>query len=146
MAQSAIVTYGVSYCILAGAVVTFNSFTCRIQIKIDRINSAFALLRYEVGSFDLCIEDESNVNLIQINTETREYLFTGCAGLFVGGTASFTTRGCTLTIQDNQPDRRVLIRVDTCQNRATGSVRLLAQGTTLTITDRNTNNNSCACN
>jgi uncharacterized delta-60 repeat protein len=118
---------------------------------LDSINeSAIALVRYEgapgAPSFDLCIQDESNGNLLQINTATREYLFTNCAGLSVGGTASFTARGCTLTIQDNQPDRRVLIRFDTCLNRATASVRPLAQGTTLTITDRNTNDSSCACN
>jgi len=54
-------------------------------------------------------------------------------------------RGSFVTLQDYSADRRVLARIDSSVNKATASVQLLSQGTTFTITDRNTANNTCAC-
>lgn len=95
--------------------------------------------------FDLCLQDESNGNILFVNSTTGEYLFTNCRGLTLAGVGSLLTKGCLVTLQVNGPDRRILARIDTCLKSATASVQVLSQGTTLTILDRNTENNNCVC-
>jgi hypothetical protein len=63
--------------------------------------------------FDRCVQDESNGNLLQINTTTGDYQFSNCGGLTVGGTATLTKRGSLVTLQHNASDRRVMATVDT---------------------------------
>jgi hypothetical protein len=117
----------------------------RVDIPGQTFNPNFGLARYNVGAFDLCLQDDGNGNLLQINTTTGEYQFTSCSGFAIGGTGALTRRGCTISLQHNAGDRRVLATINTCQKKATASVRLLSQGRTFTITDRNTANNTCAC-
>lgn len=108
----------------------------------------FALARYsgDVVRFDICLQDDSNGNLLQFNSTTGDYQFTGCsAGLVLAGTGSLIQRGGVFTLQHYAADRRVLARVDTTVNRGTASVQIFSQGATFTITDRNTMNNSCSC-
>jgi uncharacterized delta-60 repeat protein len=105
----------------------------------------FALARYQVMSFDLCVQDDSSGNLLQINTTTGEYQFTNCGGLTLGGTGTLTRRGSQITLQHNAADRRVIATIDTSTNKATASLQLFAQGRTFSITDRNITNNTCAC-
>jgi uncharacterized delta-60 repeat protein len=95
--------------------------------------------------FDLCIQDESNGNLLQINTTTGEYQFSNCGGLTIGSTGTLTKRGNQITLQHNASDRRVMASIDSSTNKATGSIQLLSQGWTFSITDRNITNNTCAC-
>ena len=80
-----------------------------------------------------------------VTTATGEYLFTNCGGLTVEGTGILTRRGSMITLQHNATDRRVTATIDTTTNKATASVQLFSQGRTFTITDRNINNNTCAC-
>jgi uncharacterized delta-60 repeat protein len=106
----------------------------------------FILARYGDGIiFDICTQDDSNGNTFRFNTATGEYQFTNCSGLAVGGIGILTRKGCTLTLQHNTGDRKVLAKIDTCQKKATASVQLISQGRTFTITDRNTANNTCTC-
>lgn len=116
----------------------------RANIPGQTLNSDFALARYN-AAFDLCLQDDSSGNILQINTTTGEYQFTSCSGFVIGGTAALNRRGCTIALQHNAGDRRLLATIDTCQKKATASLRLLSQGGTFTITDRNTANNTCAC-
>lgn len=97
------------------------------------------------SSFNLCLQDDSNGNLLRINSTTGEYQFTNCKGVTISGTASLTSRGCLVTLEVNGPDRRVLARFDTCLKTATASVQIFSQPATFTIMDRNTANNTCAC-
>jgi hypothetical protein len=50
-----------------------------------------------------------------------------------------------ISLQDNRADRRVVAQIDTCAKRGTATAQFLSSGTTLTITDRNTANNTCTC-
>jgi 6-phosphogluconolactonase len=95
--------------------------------------------------FDLCIQDDSNGSLLQINTTTGEYQFTNCAGFTIGGTGTLTRRGGVITLQHNSSDRRVMAKIDTSTNKATASVQSLSSGAIFSITDRNIANNTCAC-
>lgn len=108
--------------------------------------SDFALARLlGAAAFDLCIQDDSNGNILQINTTTGDYQFTNCAGLTIGGTGTLTKRGGLITLQHNAADRRVMASIDTSTKRATASIQLFSQGRTFSITDRNITNNTCAC-
>ncbi|MFL6273632.1 MAG: hypothetical protein ACJ74G_00360 [Blastocatellia bacterium] len=113
--------------------------------SVNNTGSDFALARYRGASFDLCIQDDSSGNLLQIDTTTGDYQFSNCGGLTLGGTGTLTRRGSTITLQHNAMDRRVIATIDTSTNKATASLQLFAQGRTFGITDRNITNNTCAC-
>jgi uncharacterized delta-60 repeat protein len=108
----------------------------------------FVLVRYNGDSTNttLCIQDDSNGNVLKLNSSTGEYRFFACStGLLVGGTGIVTKKGNILTLQDFGGNRRVLVRIDGSANRATASVQVLSVQTTFTITDRDTRNDNCTC-
>ncbi|MEW6210041.1 MAG: hypothetical protein AB1631_16865 [Acidobacteriota bacterium] len=116
-------------------------FTCDPEGEV----CDFALARYNTSPLDFCLQDDSNGNLLQFNSSTGDYLFTNCAGLTLGGKGALTKKGSVITLQHYTTDRKVLARVDRSSNRGNASFQLLPQGTAFGITDRNTNNNTCAC-
>jgi uncharacterized delta-60 repeat protein len=105
----------------------------------------FALARYNGASFDICLQDDSNGNLLQFGSTTGDYQFTNCGGLTLGGRGVVTRRGSTITLQQNGPDRRILATFNGAVNRGTASIQVLSSGARFTITDRNTLNNTCTC-
>ena len=109
----------------------------------------FALARYDSGiqlpTFNLCIQDDSNGSVFKINIRTGDYQFANCSGLTASGTGSIVTRGGITTLEHIAGDRRVLARIDTSVNKGTATIQMLSVGTTFTVTDRNTANNTCAC-
>jgi uncharacterized delta-60 repeat protein len=108
----------------------------------------FALARYDGGdltSFDICLEDNSNGNLLQFNSVTGDYQFTNCSGITLGGTGVVVRKGSSVTLQHNGPDRRILATFVGGANKGTASIKVLSSGARFTITDRNTSNNTCAC-
>ena len=94
--------------------------------------------------FNLCLQDDSNRSLLNINSTTGAYLFTNCSGLTLSGIGTLTLRGSILTLQDYNADRRVLARIDSAVNTGIASVQLLGKGT-FSIIDRNTSNSVCGC-
>jgi hypothetical protein len=117
----------------------------------DGDNNGLAIVdmgAFEFGSspFDLCIQDESSKDILLFNTTTGAYQLTRCRdGFTIGGTGTLSKRGCTISFQDSRSDRRIMANIDTCSNRATASVQIFAQGSSFTLTDRNTTNNTCSC-
>jgi 6-phosphogluconolactonase (cycloisomerase 2 family) len=95
--------------------------------------------------YNICIQDDSHKDVLRINSTTGAYQFSRCGGLTLGGTGSLTTKGLTLTLQDNRADRRIFARVDRSSNRATASIQTFSPAVTFTLTDINTANNSCGC-
>ena len=97
-------------------------------------------------TFDVCLQDDSNGNLLRFNTTTGEYLFTRCGtGFMLGGTGTVTIKGSIVTLQHNAADRKVLAQIDNAMKNGKASVQVFSLGTTFTITDRNTTNDTCAC-
>ena len=107
--------------------------------------SDYFLLRIRGTAFDFCLQDDSGGGVLQVNLTTGAYHFSNCRGVTLGGTGSIAIRGCSITLQGNSSDRRVLVKIDTCRKTGTGSIQFFAQGTTFSILDRNTDNNMCAC-
>jgi VCBS repeat protein len=102
-------------------------------------------VRVQPSPFDLCVQDESNGNILLLNSTTGAYQFTNCRGTLLSGIGSLIKKGCLVTLQVNGPDRRILARIDTCAKTGSVSIQLLTQGTSFSILDRNTSNNTCAC-
>jgi hypothetical protein len=99
----------------------------------------------KISMFDTCLQDESNGNFLRLDTTTGNYQFSNCRDLTLSGTAVITRKGCLITLQVNGPDRRLVASIDTCAKRGSASIQILSAGTTFTIIDRNTANNTCAC-
>jgi hypothetical protein len=112
-----------------------------------QFGEAFVLdnLVIETLAFDICLQDDSSSNVLRFNSSTGDYQFTGCSSFVIGGTASISQKGNIITLLQNGPDRRLLARMDKSQNKGTASLQLFASSITVTITDRNTANNTCAC-
>lgn len=99
-----------------------------------------------VAAFNFCLQDESNGNMLRFNSDTGEYVFTRCGTSYtLTGNARITVRGCTVTLDHVASDRRILAKVDTCQNKGNVSVQSLSSSASFTIIDRNIKNNSCNC-
>jgi uncharacterized delta-60 repeat protein len=107
--------------------------------------SDFGLLRLEGASFDLCIQDESNGSVLQLNTTSGAYQFSNCSGVTLSGTGRLMIRGGIITLQHYDSDRRVLANIDRSSRRAVASVQLLTLGRTYLLTDRNITDSVCLC-
>ncbi|HYP28197.1 MAG TPA: hypothetical protein VE262_15890 [Blastocatellia bacterium] len=120
-----------------------------ITAAIESINRGFNQCSYLVGCFDtdVCLQDDTRGDILSLNTATGEYQFTRCgpAGFAIHGKGTVKIKGNTLTLEHNSADRRVVVRIDTGIRKGTAAVQIFPQGTTLTITDRNTADNACAC-
>jgi uncharacterized delta-60 repeat protein len=108
---------------------------------------SFVLAGYQGDpvNFDLCVQDDSSRNTLQINLTTGEYQFTQCNGITLNGTGILSKRGCTITLQHNATDRRLLAKIDSCLNKGSATVQRLSPYTFFTLTDKNMANNSCSC-
>lgn len=94
---------------------------------------------------DVCLQDDSSPNVVFIgNSQTGEYLFCS-GGTTFAGTASVTRRGSVITFQHNTADRRVLATDDQSVHKGKASLQTPLGTIRSTITDRNTTNNTCAC-
>jgi hypothetical protein len=110
--------------------------------------SDFALARFngETSGYDVCLQDDSNGNLLQINSTTGNYIFTNCRkGVTVSGIGTLHMRGCKLDLQSVTADHRLSAAVNTCSHVATASLKISSISKPLTIADSDTTNNTCAC-
>jgi 6-phosphogluconolactonase (cycloisomerase 2 family) len=97
------------------------------------------------GTFDFCVQDNGGGGILKLNLTTGDYEFTNCAGFLLGGTGVLRIKGCTISLKDSRPDRRLVAKMDRCSMKATVSLQVFALGRTFSITDRNTSNNTCVC-
>ena len=78
----------------------------------DMSTCSFAVL-----TFDLCVQDDSDpTKVVLVNTATGAYRFC-CGGNAFTGTGTVTVRGNLVTVQHNNTNRRVLIKVDRGTNQ-----------------------------
>jgi hypothetical protein len=120
--------------------ITPNAF----QPMLNGLSDGF-VAKFRFQSFDACLQDETTRDTFQFSSTTGEYRFTRCGGSAISGTGVLTSRGCVTILQDSRPDRRILVRLDTCLGRGTASVQVFSQGMPVTLTDRDIKNNTCAC-
>ena len=100
---------------------------------------------FQVTVFNGCLQDDSNPsNVLLFNATTGAYRLC-CGGTTFTGQGVLFKLGCTLTIQDNSIDRRLLAKIDNATFRGTASFQLPPGTLKCTITDRDTRNNLCNC-
>jgi hypothetical protein len=99
-----------------------------------------------VTVFAACLQDDSNAgNAVLFNPATGEYRFC-CGGVLIAsGVGTVTKVGCTVTIQHNIADRRVLIKADTSSQKGTASLQKPPGTTKCSITDTNKSSGACMC-
>lgn len=136
----------------AGTVATIGGITSSFNFPTTAgafdttFNGVFDAFVTQVDtSADICIQDDSNGNLLLFNSSTGEYQFTNCAAVAITGIGTITRRGGIITLQHYAGDRKVVARIDTAVNKASAGIQIYSQGTAFTITDRDTTNDACAC-
>ena len=114
--------------------------------RVDEVGD-FALARYEgEPPFNICMQDESNGNALQLNTMSGVYVFSNCRkGWSVSGTGIVRDRGCKIEFQDIRADRNIVALINVCTNTANASVRVTRRIGIHTVVDRNIANNTCGC-
>ena len=98
----------------------------------------------KISDYDICMQDETNGNLLQINSTSGDYRFTNCRkGIVYTGKGTVTVRGCKTTLTARAAGQTLTALVNTCSRVA--SAELITQGKSLTITDNDMANNMCGC-
>jgi 6-phosphogluconolactonase len=103
-------------------------------------------------NFDLCIQDDTNGNMLKLNSNTGAYIFTNCSkGITLTGNGIVTAGSCKVKLSDSgpdpkRPDRSVTVLVNRCMSVANASVTISSTGKNFMIGDSDIRNNICACN
>jgi uncharacterized repeat protein (TIGR01451 family) len=103
------------------------------------------------GGFDVCMQDETNGNLLRFNTQSGAYQFINCRkGIALVGTGHVQVAGCKIDLTDTgpdpkHPDRNVTASANTCTKQGSATVKIVASGLTFTIQDNDLTNNTCTC-
>ncbi|MGA9769668.1 MAG: SBBP repeat-containing protein [Blastocatellia bacterium] len=100
----------------------------------------------KISTFDICLQDDVNGNLLEINSNTGEYKFSNCRKRFtLTGRGTVTTKFCKVELRASAPGHTVTASANTCVHNGSASVQVSAQRQTFTINDKNTTNNNCSC-
>ena len=97
--------------------------------------------------FDICLQDDRSGDILQINSCSGDYQFTRCGtgGFTIIGRGSISAIGNNMTLDD----LKVTASIDTTPlgRRTSGSalIRPFGIGPSITLTDRDTADNTCSC-
>jgi uncharacterized delta-60 repeat protein len=111
----------------------------------------FGVARFLTSSFDICLQDDRNGNLLRLNSTTGEYQFQNCSkGVRLTGRGAVTINGCKVTFTDSgvnpkTPDRNLQASINLCTKAATATVILHSPFSRSEIIDQNIINNTCLC-
>lgn len=111
----------------------------------------FGLARFLLDDFDICLQDESNGNLLRFNTATGDYQFQNCAkGITLVGRGAIAISGCKIELRDSganpkRPDRNVQALVNSCTKSGAATVLVFSPPSRSEINDFNFADNNCFC-
>ena len=124
---------------------TFPSGCSTVTCTATDTSGNQASCTFQVCGFNVCLQDDANPAIVfQGNSSSGEYRFC-CGGTVFTGTARVTKKGNLITFEQNGPDRRLLVRDDESVFRGSASLQFPPGVMKCTISDRDTRNNSCAC-
>lgn len=121
-----------------------NSYYVTVVNTLGSESSPSDTVTPSMGSV-MVVQDDSNSNIMRFSSTTGEYLWTKCNGFTLTGIGTLIIKGSIITLQHNRSDRRVLATVDNSVHKGTATAQVLPQGTTFTITDRNTTDDTFGC-
>ncbi|MEW6212774.1 MAG: hypothetical protein AB1631_30895 [Acidobacteriota bacterium] len=95
--------------------------------------------------FDCCLVDDSSGLTLQFSSITGFYQVSDSSGnIILTGTGVVRKKGCTKTLAHLTTARRVRAALDDCADRGNASMQILLPAPcTMTITDRDTDDNEC---
>jgi len=101
---------------------------------------------FTVTSFDGRLQDNSAgcSSTVLFNSLTGAYQFC-CGGTVYMGTGKVSKKGNAVTIEENSPGRRVLIKLDNSAHAGSASLQSPPGTIKCTISDSNTTNDTCTC-
>lgn len=110
------------------------------------VTADFALARYDGSSFDICLQDDINGNLLQFNSTTGDYRFSNCRkGFTLTGRGTVSIFFCKVELKDVGRDRNVSVLANTCTHVGSASVRDFSRNLNFTVSDRDITDNTCSC-
>ncbi len=122
-----------------------GTFTITREITGVQTGAWGATATVVTHKFDFCLQDDSNPgNVVFVNARTGDYLFPS-GGTSLSGQGTVTRNGCTITLTDSPPDRRVQSTIDPCTKTGSASVQIFSSKIKVTITDKNMSDNTCSC-
>jgi hypothetical protein len=102
---------------------------------------------YEIYRVDVCLQDDQSGDLLRFSSVTGDYQFIRCGtgGFTLTGRAQVTRRGCSLELRDS----RLSATFNNCaiapRNSGSALIRTSPFGTSFSINDSGTGNNTCNC-
>ena len=73
------------------------------------------------------VEDDATGNFVVFNTGSGKYRFTRCSdGLTITGAGFVRVDGCSITLEDVQPDHRIVVSANECAQAAKAIVERFA--------------------
>ncbi len=96
-----------------------------------------------VKPLETCLQDDKGGGVFLFNSTAGDYIFTPTGGATVDGKGVLARKGCIITLTDNRVDRRVMSRLDTCENKGNATIELDSPKAKFTVTDKNTADNTC---
>lgn len=92
---------------------------------------------------ETCLQDDKGGGTFLFNSTTGDYIFTQSGGASMEGKGTLAKKGCIITLTDNRPDRRVMSKLDSCENKGNATIELDSPKAKFTVTDKNTTDNTC---
>ncbi len=124
---------------------TFPVGTTTVTCTATDASGNTATCSFTVTVFNICLQDNGNpANVLLINSVTGDYRFC-CNGSIFTGRGKMTIRGQIFTLDHSPADRRVSARVDGTAKTGTANLQSPPGTQRCTITDSNTQNNTCVC-
>jgi len=119
--------------------------TTTVTCTATDTSSNTSMCSFQVTVFNVCLQDDSNPNLVFLGNSFSGAYRICCGGSSISGVAVVTRRGSTASFQDSSGNRRVQATVDGSVFKGIASLQSPPGTTQCTITDRDTRNNSCIC-
>jgi uncharacterized repeat protein (TIGR01451 family) len=119
--------------------------TTKITCTATDTSGNVSTCTFKVIVFDLCVQDDTNPNnVVLINSVTGDYRVC-CNGITYTGRGTMTVRGLTYKLVHNPQDRRLVVNVDESVHKGSASLQAPPGTQRCSLSDRNTQDNSCAC-
>ena len=100
-------------------------------------------------TFDLCIQDNTTKNILQINSKTGDYNFIRCSdGFMLSGKGTVATVNSVVNLTDSKSDRRITASFNLGQLTGSATITLIpAPGISQTykINDTTSKGKGCSC-
>lgn len=135
----------------AGSSIVNTATVSRLGIDPNPNNNSSTVTTTVNNGFDICVQDDTNGDILRFNSTTGDYQFFNCRkGITLTGRGVVTKAFCKIELRDSgpdpkRPDRSVTVQANPCTGVANASVVIFSSGQTVRINDSNIANNTCTC-